>query len=174
MPVEESEIAVITWLFYGLAMLGAVLGVYNLIVQLLRDRVRLKIVPEVHTNTFPPIGPFREVEELIGLSIEVTNLSTFPVTITAIGLRHGWRGSIIEYSKSLDGKRSDEPPRHLAPRESMRIYFSAGIRRHPELRGVKSAFAMTACGSIRYGTSPALAAYVKRARRIDKSSVEVA
>ena len=155
-------------IFKVLAAVGAVLGLYNLAALLWRDRIKLKVLPEVHTNTFPPIGPFRDVEELIGLSIEVTNLSTFPITVSAVGLRHGRRGSIIEYAKSLDGQRSDAPPRRLAPRESMRVYYSPGLRRHPELKEVKSAFAMTACGAVRFGRSPALAAYVRRARRIDQ------
>ena len=55
-------------IFKVLAAVGAVLGLYNLAALLWRDRIKLKVLPEVHTNTFPPIGPFRDVEELIGLS----------------------------------------------------------------------------------------------------------
>lgn len=63
------------WLTFGLAVLGAGLGVFNAWKGWIADRVRLQVVPLFTKDTTG--------ESYI--SIEVRNLSAFPVTVTAIG-----------------------------------------------------------------------------------------
>ena len=69
----------VSWKLYvtiGAAAIGDVLGIINTLYNLNQKRVRLKIRP-AYSFFVPGVGRF--------FSIEVINLSTFPVTIALFG-----------------------------------------------------------------------------------------
>jgi hypothetical protein len=138
------------------AVLGAVLGVMNTWNAMSQRRVRLRVTPA--RASLLPGGVLTDINEgKMGplFCIEVTNLSAFPLTITEVGLTvgrtaRGVRRGAIPVPKVMDGLPW---PRRLEARESVSLYF------HPEtMRGgpYGRAYAQTACGSVGYGTSPAL------------------
>jgi hypothetical protein len=64
----------------GLATLGAVLGVMNTWNSISQRRLRVKVIPNfVHDLAGQPLGA----------SIEVTNLSSFPVSVAEVGFESG-------------------------------------------------------------------------------------
>lgn len=130
----------------SIAMLGAVLGVINTWHGLDRTRVKLKVRPALAN----PIGG---INPRLQFCIEVTNLSTFPITVHDVGvLYHGTidRGAITQPILGDGGPW----PRRLEPRASVTIY-SERPRSTPNRR-IKCAYARTECGVMKKGKSPAL------------------
>jgi hypothetical protein len=134
---------------FGLASVGAVLGVLNTWNSLSQRRVRLVVRPTFAT-TLDGSGPTM-------LSIAVTNLSSFPLTINEVGYtgrqgaKRGSRAAILQ-PQIIDGKPW---PRRLESREAVSVYFGVEqVHRHPGL--LAKAYAKTDCGVYAYGTSPAL------------------
>jgi hypothetical protein len=132
----------------GLASIGAALGLMNTWNALSQRRVRLIVRPAF---ALPPDGSTPM------LSISVTNLSNFPMTITEIGFtgrkgaKRGPRAMIIRPSV-IDGKPW---PRRLESREAISLYFGVeDVERNPLL--LAKAYAGTECGEFAYGTSAAL------------------
>lgn len=144
----------------GVALLGAVLGIINIWHQLSRDRIRIRVTPQVaHRVTVLGIsGPT--------LCVEVVNLSAFPVTISDVGFSQGSlkkpRLTIIN-PILIDGKPW---PRKLEPRETVTAYCSEEIARHPDMKRMTRAYAKTACGEVRHGDSPALRQFLLEALRV--------
>lgn len=129
----------------GAASVGAVLGIMNTWNAISQKRLKLRVTP-CHALTVPH-GEW-------GFSIEVLNLSTFPVTIIEVGLT----------TDSLIANKGDRLPimnpiivdnkpwpRRLEPRESVSLYAEI-----PRYKNMGQAYARTACGEFRYGDSPAL------------------
>ena len=100
---------------FAIAVLGAVLGVINTWNTISNRRVKLRVRPLWATTT---TGVF--------VGIEVTNLSTFPVTVSDVGMlgRRPWSKSperlVIAAPELLDGKGW---PRKLHPREQVTAYL---------------------------------------------------
>jgi hypothetical protein len=131
----------------GFASVGAVLGIMNTWNALSQRRVRLVVRPTFAypTNGAPPM-----------LSISVTNLSNFPLTINDVGFT-GWRGRrgkrhLLTRARTLDGKAW---PRRLESREEVSFY--ADFDDLPrEGKRLAKAYAHTACGEYAYGNSSAI------------------
>lgn len=132
----------------GLASVGAALGVMNTWNSLSQRRVRLVVRP---TFAYPATGgpPM--------LSISVTNLSSFPLTVNQVGFvgsrgaKRGKRAMIVN-PQVVDGKGW---PRRLASREAVSLYFGVeDVRRDPTV--LAKAYVGTECGEYAYGASEAL------------------
>ncbi len=124
----------------GLATLGAGLGIINTAMSLstrwLRVRVRPSFITDIAGNP-------------LGASIEVTNLSAFPVSIAEVGFEAG-KGRhlpLIHPGQNL--------PRRLEARDSLSVTFAPRDFIPPSGVTVGSAYARTACGRYISGSSPA-------------------
>lgn len=129
------------------AFVGAVLGVINTWHGLDKSRIKLKILP-AHAI------PFGGMDERLRFCIEITNLSSFPVTINDAGvLFHGTkhRAAIVS-PVFLDG--GTNWPRRLEPRSAITVYSQ--IPRSENGKKIKIAYATTQCGHTQTGNSPAL------------------
>jgi len=137
------------------AIVGAVLGVWNLVQGLWQRRVRLKVVPKltsVRGGGF--LSSSREMLRDGFACIEVTNLSAFPVTIAEVGFSlvgKDTRSVIIPEPKNL-------LPMRLESRASIdiRATQSAGFPKN-----ACRAYARTQCRRTRYGQSPVFKAWRK-------------
>lgn len=132
---------------FGLALLGAVLGVMNTWRAISRDQPKVKVIPK-HAI---PVGA---ANSQINFSIEAVNLSTFAITITEMGLLH--RGtqtrSALLPPVLIDG---GPWPRRLEPRTTVTVFGHLDLvsSKHP----IRCAYAKTDCGLTFRGTSRALA-----------------
>jgi hypothetical protein len=133
----------------ALASVGAALGVMNTWNALSQRRVRLVVRPTYALNADGRRPPM--------ISISVTNLSNFPMTIDEVGFtgpkgaKRGKRAMIAQ-PRVIDGKPW---PRRLESREAVSLYFGVeDVHRDPSLLAM--AYAGTECGVYAYGTSPAL------------------
>ena len=138
-------------------VLGAALGIINMWHRLSKDAVRLKVLP-AHAL---PVGHGGAGEWT--LSIEVINLSAFPVTIGEVGLRlWGTKDRLTALRPIVsDG---GPWPRRLESREAVTLIYDSEIRVHERLHEVRSAYAKTQCGTTRYGHSGALKQLVREAQ----------
>lgn len=135
----------------AIAVLGAVLGIINTWHSLDKSRVKLRVRP----MRAMPVG---NVDPTLTFCIEVTNLSTFAVTVDDVGVFFkgtNFRGSYTQ-PVLIDGKGW---PRRLEPRSSVTVYGQTPSPKpgHP----LKVAYACTECGVTRTGTSPAFKALVR-------------
>jgi hypothetical protein len=115
-----------------------------------RDRPKLRVVPKQAIPLGPGMGDRRP-----RLCIEVTNLSSFPLVVTEVGVRYRGtdrRGAILP-PIVIDGKPF---PRRLESRTSVSLYASPDAFSDPTSPRVRSAYAMTDCGLTFTGTSRAL------------------
>ena len=130
----------------GIAILGAVLGLLNTWQNF--DKVRVKLV--VRPKTAIPIGA---ADPRLRFCIEVTNLSSFAVTVSEVGvLYHGTsnRGAIIRPVLADGG----EWPRRLEARSSVTAYAENPAQ--GSSHRIRCAYASTECGVTVRGNSPAL------------------
>lgn len=141
-----ETMAIIT---FGVALLGAVLGVINTWRSLDRDCVKLLVTPK----TAIPVDGLESMFGSIDFCIEVINLSFFPLTISEVGFLHKGVASraVVIQPLTLDGSSI---PRKLGPREAITFYMDRPRRRvgHP----LRCAYATTSCGHTFKGKSPAL------------------
>lgn len=140
---------------FGIALLGAVLGIINTWRNIDRDRVRLLVKP-AHAI---PVGAMEHTHPNIEFGIEVVNLSVFPVIVSEVGFLHRGLDSRAAAMQplTLDGKTT---PRKLEPRESASFYM---VRPEPrDGHPIKCAYANTSCGRTFKGTSPALLQFNRR------------
>jgi hypothetical protein len=129
----------------AIAVLGAVLGVINTWHALDRSRVKLRVRPK-HAI---PVGGF---DPRLRFCIEITNLSAFAVTVEETGVLYEGstsRGAFVP-PVLVDGGAW---PRRLESRSSVTVY--AQPPEPLEGHALKCAYARTACGVVRKGTSPA-------------------
>ena len=142
------------------AIIGAALGVWNLVQGFWQRRVRLRVVPKL--SVFLGTGFLSSSTDLLpdgSACIEVTNLSTFPVTIAEVG-----------FFLEGEGRRGDqciiipEPtsvlPKRLESRESIdvRATRSAGFPKK-----AKRGYATTQCDHTCNGDSLVLRKWRKMA-----------
>lgn len=141
----EQNITILQIITIIIAVLGAFLGIINTLHNLNKTRVKLKVLP-AHAI---PVGGFNS---RVKISIEVTNFSSFPVTIASVGFLY--KGSnektIIIKPIFLD---EGSWPRRLESRSSVTVCGPL-----PEAREykIKCSFAKTQCGVIVKGNSDAL------------------
>lgn len=140
------EVTLLQLLTFSIAVLGAVLGIINTWHNIDKTRVKLKVSPAraVHGP-----GPYRHLT----LSIEVTNLSAFAVTIYEAGVFYSGSDTraVIPNPILTDGGKW---PRRLEPRSSVSILSEKPANTRE--RKIKCAFAKTQCGSLIKGNSKAL------------------
>ena len=131
---------------FAVAVLGAVLGVINTWVGLSKERVKLTVLPRQAI----PVG---NAPQNIELSIDVVNLSAFPVTVSEIGVFYKGtnKRSVIPTPITSDGGAF---PRRLEPRSAVTLY-SERPRSVVDGHRMKCVFAKTDCGVVRKGNSPA-------------------
>ena len=154
-----QEYTLIDGVTLSIALLGAVLGVMNTWLSINRDRVKLKVVPKQAI----PLGHM--LDRAVTLCIEVTNYSTFPITINEMGLLyHGTsnRGAIVN-PIIIDGGVF---PRKLEPRTSFTAYTLPDTLYCNNGHFVKCAYAKTDCGITKKGTSGALEEMVTKCQKI--------
>lgn len=140
-----------SWVTFGIALLGAGFGVFN-IWQSWRDRsvrIRVRVTQAVGLG-----GPAPTC-----LSIGVTNLGSFPITIVEVGL-------------TVDRPRGSLPKRAMIPPQSIingQLPMKVEPRHSDSVIGWASelpaehydhAYARTSGGEIGFGTSPALLQWV--------------
>lgn len=125
----------------GLGAIATLVGVLTLGNTLNRQKVKLKVTPAPGW-TVPDRQPC--------VTVEVVNLSSFPVTIDEIGI---YRTDGKRYS-SLDRPMTNGKPlpQRLESRQSLSVYFSAA---EVDINMVAHAFARTSCGTVQEGDSPA-------------------
>jgi len=142
----ELKMTVIQIVTFSIAVLGAVLGIINTWHNLDKTRVKLKVTP-AHAI------PFGNVDKNLKFCIQITNLSSFPLTISDAGVFFTGtksRGSIINPVFSDGGNW----PKRLEPRTSVSVYSE--IPEAPAGHKIKCAYAITQCGEVCTGTSGAL------------------
>ncbi len=150
-----NQLGALYWKDYitlALAVLGAVLGVMNTWNAMSQRRLRLKVRPSHAVAIGTGANAF---------CIEVVNLSTFPVTIAEVGLLFGsslFQGErpermVVTSPIIIDG---GSWPRRLEARQSVSVYFDPRTIGHPH-KPLGKAYALTACGELVSGDSPALA-----------------
>lgn len=138
--MNNSEIVPLVSLVIG--SLGATLGLVNTWNLLDRQRVKLSVIP-AQSFLLPAGDP--------AVTIDVVNMSAFPVVLSEIGFQIPGDKKAITPGPLLNGKPL---PCRLEPRESVTAYFYlSGL----DTRILCQAFARTSCGEVVYGDSPALA-----------------
>ena len=132
----------VSYVAVSLGAVGSVLSIINTINALSQRKVHLKVSPAQaiipNSNT-------------VLVSVDVTNLSTFPITVNEIGMTiHRSKSRVVVFQPTvIDGGPF---PRRLEPRESVCLLFDP-----KEASGeyVGKTYAKTACGVLATGTSPA-------------------
>jgi hypothetical protein len=138
--------SVIDAITLAIAILGAVLGIISTWHSFDARRVKIKVIP-AHAI------PFGGVDERLRFCIQITNLSSFPITIDEAGVFYAGlesRGAIISPVFSDGGGW----PRCLEPRTSVTVYSQ--LPYDNEGHKIKCAYALTQCGVICRGKSKAL------------------
>jgi len=162
MADQSTALNVLQGITLGIALLGAALGVINTWVRLREDRVRLR-VSAAHSILGGPFGvsPWH-------LSIQVVNLSSFPVRVVEIGLEPGNTPKSKLTILSPMTADSGPWPRRLESREGVTIICPPDLLSNPELTHVKRAYVRTECGTMCRGSTPALRQYVSEVRNQKK------
>lgn len=164
-----------TWMLFvtfGIALLGAVLGVINTWRALWRDRVRLRVVLVLHTGgEADAYGTKRRshTEFVNGLDVtpdgmvgvRVTNLGFLEVTIGDLGftpsgfIARRLRSRLQRASIKGDAAGEKSLPKLLKPRESMTIWVGPYVVEQiaARLSVARRVYATTDCGVTAYGTS---------------------
>jgi hypothetical protein len=163
---------------FGIALLGATLGVLATWNQFRKDQVRLRVVPKRSYQL--PGGAVlsgdreHDIQKRLVISgatvrwaVEVINLSSFPISVSAVGF--GTRGKngrhIIVQPEVSDGRSW---PVRLESREAVVFFAQVGeplpssVRKHPY------AFVETDCGEVRWGSSPILRSEADRIQESQK------
>lgn len=124
---------------FGLALVGAVLGVINTWRNVNRDRlkVRVRFIHGFSINA--PTMPARVY------GVEVTNLSTFPVTVSEVGLHIVGTKDRAAFIPHIMPDGGDPLPRRLEAREQVTVYIPT-TSLCTELQ-YKNVYAITACGA---------------------------
>lgn len=143
---------------FGLAVVGALLGVLNTWRSLIKDRVRLRLnVAGYITNQGDR-----------GINIEVVNLSEFAITVKQVAFDH--RNGNILVVLPIEAYGGKIPPQRLEPRASFSAVLPASRIKDADFAGVTRAFAITACGRKFRGSSVYLKSLIKKARASAKDA----
>ena len=121
------NIDIIQAITIAVALLGAVLGILNTWHNLKKDKVKLRVYP---SNAYKFSQTYSgEVNDEEGVSIDVTNLSFIPITITEIGF-----ANFYLFTGKLKGKKSIPLnieslvgitlPHRIEPRDSVSFFLN--------------------------------------------------
>lgn len=140
-----TEITIFQAVTLAIALLGAALGLINTWHTLDKNRVKLRVVPKRAI-------PYGAADPRISLCIEVTNLSSFPLTIDEVGIF--FKGTDRRAAVVTPVLPDNGPwPRRLEPRSSISAYSQLPEPRKG--RRMRCAYARTQCGRTVEGNSPA-------------------
>jgi len=128
-------------LFFG--FVGTILGIINTWRNFLLDRTKIKVVP---------IWLVGSEDERAGMSIEITNLSVFPVTISQIGFTDKRGRHDMPVSEGFIVGRGRLPER-MEPRTFIAALASLATCESDGFLKIDRAYADTACGRRFTGTS---------------------
>jgi len=146
------------------ALVGMVLGLYNLIRSIKKEKVKLTIIPKaimeerINTENGKPIfmtadNDFSNYHSLFGF--EIINKSNFTVVVDEIGLIKKGKESRIVFPIPILGDKGNWP-RELNPRNSFTVYCKLdNIIKAAQKHKIKYAYAKTSCEEICYGNSKA-------------------
>lgn len=144
---------------FGLALLGAVLGILNTWRAFDRDRIRLRVTPSRYISGGATGGD--------GWCVTVVNLSYLPVTLAEISFKlPGNRKWIHPRMRLSDGVQL---PVRLEARTSVTAYFPDGMFEEPGAADAQCAQARTACGRWFTGSSKVFRREMKKLRAARKS-----
>lgn len=116
-------------------MLGAGLGVFNAWKGWIADRVRLHVIPLLTKDTTGATY----------ISIDVRNLSAFPITVTAIGFTVAGGATHLQIPRPILIGLAKLPER-LASRASFTSLTPIGAFQDGQIASIKAAYVKTACG----------------------------
>lgn len=139
----------------AIALLGAVLGVVNTWNSLRSSRVLIRVTPK-----------WVVASDWTGLSIDVVNLSNFPVTITEVGFTIGRSFDRLPRRVQIPPgavMRGPALPLLLRPHEALDVMFSCDWVGSLEIH---RAYALTASGVIARGNSGALRQFRARGTKV--------
>ncbi len=163
---------------FGIALVGAILGIIATWHQWSQSRVKLRIVPKrsysmggsqiVSGETLNPQMQQLEKQCLAWWSIEVVNLSTFPLTISEVGFGTRKRHRQVVMKPMITNDQT--LPYRLEPRTSVLIHAHLQAKFNPELLKNNSAFAVTDCGAVKFGSSPIFRQFVRSLKSGDDGS----
>lgn len=123
------------WVTFGIALVGATLGVFNAWWSVRKDLVRLRVRPvAMITDT-----------GIASVGIEVINAGYIPVTISEVGFTSGRRAkhkAII----TEDLFSRVRLPYRMEPRTEMTMTITPSFIKSPVQRRATHCFAKTACG----------------------------
>lgn len=160
-----------------MGVVGSVLGIINTWDLLRKNKVRLRVVPKfTHmvggtfllnaTRSNPLTKELIAAGHPLRLSVEVVNLSSFPVTISEIGFgRPDEQRYILTESELSPGKTW---PIRLDSREAVTAYAAVGVGIDPRVLSKPVAFALTECGCKAFGSSPIFKQYIRELARASK------
>lgn len=126
----------IGWATFGIAVVGATLGIFNVWWMVRRDAVRLRV--RLVSQTAMPSGQ-------VTLGIEVSNLGYTAITLSEVAIRaHPFRGNRMAIvSDYFDRARL---PLRMEPRTCVTIAVVPEIRSRIKQEGARWCSATTACG----------------------------
>lgn len=140
------------WVTFGLAIVGAVLGLFNTWQSWRDRRVRLRVTP----NYSQPVGDRMQPAGAPCVAIDVQNLGAFPVTVVEVGLLIGRAaGDLPRRASFMPAAVVAGPslPHRLEPHDAMSLVVPIiSLSR----QSYTSAYARTAAGHLIRGNSPAL------------------
>lgn len=155
-------------------VVGTILGIINICHALSTSRVRLKVLPKIAfmIDRGNAITVDRPTDRCISLlrdkvpykvCVQVTNLSTFPLTISDVGFGNIKETRGIIFAPELTPGKTW--PARLESRESITAYARIGETLDPKVLKKPVAYARTDCGKVKYGTSHILKAILKYGNR---------
>lgn len=144
--MDQNLINLIT---FGIAVVGAILGIINTVYAIDKDRVKLKVRPVFGVTTGAP----HLKEEYIG--IEIINLSTFPISISQAGFMLGRTKQRAAILRPLTTQGVIYLPYKLPSREKITLYADYDyVVNDPML--IKCAYCETDCARLVKGKSKLL------------------
>jgi hypothetical protein len=162
MPTLAESLSLKDLITFGVALLGAVLGILNTWKAYDKDRPKLRIIPK-HAI---PVGG---VDPCLTFCIEIINLSGFALTVCEVGVLY--RGTKSRLALIQQFFRDGGPwPRRLEPRAAVTVYFdreSLDARTH----NIRCAYAMTECDLVFEGNSPAMRQLARETAARDRKAI---
>lgn len=154
------------------AFIGIFLSIYNFVIERRKRSVRLKVIPKttrqmVQSQTtggrfiVTSDSRFSLKDSNQYIAIEIINLSYFAVTIDEVGFHVKGKKDRLILPQPITGDQK-EWPRKLEPRDTVTVYGQfAELFNQSDAGQIKNAYAETACGEIKKGTSKALKSLTK-------------
>lgn len=134
-------------------VIGTVMGITNFMRALIKDRVKIKVYPQV--NVFLE-NKDEKVEPVARVCIEVVNLSDFPVTINDVGFflnKYFKNGKVSFLDKQL--MHGGKLPKRMEPRSAITVYHPNPGMFMDDVEKICGAYATTQCGREFKGNSKA-------------------